>query len=153
MPQGTNIKVTPIALNDKEEPQNTAQHAAIPMPEELDVIGNDNTDDFIMLSDSEEDVQPHPSARPIPLVNYASDSDTDFETPLSGQASPADRDAYLEFPSLTQPPSTRYVPPMYYTSPTGLGLKHKLTEDDLLSPSSEVEVLAVVKKEPEAVTL
>jgi hypothetical protein len=100
MPQGTNVKITPIALDDKEEPQNTAQHAAIPMPEELDVIGNDNTDDFIMLSDSEEDVQPHPPARRIPLVNYASDSDTDFETPLSGQASPADRDADIEFPSL-----------------------------------------------------
>ncbi|KAG1881237.1 hypothetical protein F4604DRAFT_1678829 [Suillus subluteus] len=55
--------------------------------------------------------------------------------------------------SLAQPPSTRYVPPVYYTSPTGLGLKRKLTEEDLLSPSSEVEVLAVVKKEPEAVTL
>ncbi|KAG1856774.1 hypothetical protein F4604DRAFT_1931778 [Suillus subluteus] len=85
----------------------------------------------------EEDVQPYPSAHPIPLVNYTSNSDTDFETPLSGQASHADRDAYIEFPSLAQPPSTRYVPP----------------KEDLLSPSSEVEVLAVVKKEPEAVTL
>ncbi|KAG1865351.1 hypothetical protein F4604DRAFT_1586119 [Suillus subluteus] len=116
-------------------------------------LDNDNSGDFSMFSDVQEDVQ----ARPAPLVNYASESDSDFDAPLLGQASPIDQDSDIEFPSLAQPPSTRYVPPVYYVSPS---LKRKITEEDLLSPSSEIEVLdgpdessVVVKKELEPVTL
>ncbi|KAG1765266.1 hypothetical protein EV702DRAFT_1204643 [Suillus placidus] len=100
---GTHVKITPIALNNEEVPQNMAQHAAILIPEELDVIEDDNTGDFIMLLDLDLDIQPHPSA---------------YLTPL---ASPTDWDAYLEFPSLAQPPLSRYVPPMYSISPKGSG--------------------------------
>ncbi|KAG1908528.1 uncharacterized protein F5891DRAFT_1180049 [Suillus fuscotomentosus] len=156
---GTNIKITPIALNDKEVLQNMVQHATILVPEQLDATEDDDTGNFTMLSDMEEDIQAHPSTYPTPLVNYASDSDTDFETPLFAQASPTDQNSDWVFPSLAQPPSTHYVSPAYYILPKNL--KCKLTEEDLVFPSSEIEILdgpdklsaVLVKKEPEPVIL
>ncbi|KAG2039020.1 hypothetical protein BDR03DRAFT_1009470 [Suillus americanus] len=141
-----------MTFDNDEVPQSTAQHAVILIPEQ-EQLDNDNSGDFSMFSDVQEDVQ----ARPAPLVNYASELDSDFDAPLLGQASPIDQDSDIEFPSLAQPASTCYIPPAYYVSPS---LKRKITEEDLLSPSSEIEVLdgpdqssVVVKKEPEPVTL
>ncbi|KAG1814225.1 hypothetical protein EV424DRAFT_1541525 [Suillus variegatus] len=109
-PQGTNIKITPMDFDDDNEEQ----------------LDNDNSGDFSMFLDVQEDVQ----ARPAPLVNYTSESDTSLDS---------------------------LVPPAYYVLPS---LKRKITEEDLLSPSSEIEVLdgpdklsVVVKKEPEPVML
>lgn len=157
--QGTNIKIPPIALNDKEVLQNTVQHATILVPEQLYATEDDDTGNFTMLSDMEVGTQAHPSTHPAPLVNYASDSDTDFETPLFAQASPTDQNSDWVFPSLAQPPSTRYISPAYYISPKNL--KRKLTEEHLVSLSSEIEILdgpdelsaVQVKKEPEPVIL
>lgn len=73
----------------------------LPIPEQ-EQLDNDNSGDFSMFLDVQEDVQ----ARPAPLVNYTSESDSDFDAPLLGQASPIDQDSDIKFPSLAQPPST-----------------------------------------------
>ncbi|KAG2039954.1 hypothetical protein BDR03DRAFT_1008627 [Suillus americanus] len=98
-----------MTFNNNKVPQSTARHAAIPIPEQ-EQLDNDNSSDFSMFSDVQEDIQarPAPLGRPPPYI---------------------DQDSDIEFPSLAQPASTRYVPPAYYVSPS---LKCKITEEDLL---------------------
>jgi hypothetical protein len=120
-------------------PTNVAHRNAISVPEQPDAIENAYDDDYIMQSDI-NDLFDDRATQPRPLVDYKSDSDTSHELQAS------DHNSDLEPPPLTQNCTFCSTLPVDFYSSQKWKLQPFEDDDDLLSLSSDVEIVESADK-------